>query len=74
MTDHMIRFPRPNGFTVLVPLSSGRSWFGADTNLRIVDSGYKGRNRYAVCRNDGTVVGFAQSVDAAHTMCQRAAF
>lgn len=70
MIDHMIRFPQ--GFSV--PLSSGVSWFGADTNLRIVDSARKGRNRYAVCRNDGTVVGFAQSKDAAYTLCQRAAF
>lgn len=69
MTDYMIRFPKG----VAVPLSSGVRWSNGTASLRIVDSGYKCIVRYAVCRENGTVVGFAQSMPQARILCQRVA-
>jgi hypothetical protein len=69
----MIRFPRPNGHSVLVPLDSGITWTNGVTTLRIVDSGYAGPNRWAVASRDGAVFGFRSSRPAATTLAQRVA-
>jgi hypothetical protein len=69
----MIRFPRPNGHSVLIPLDSGITWTNGVRTLRIVDSGYAGPNRWAVADHDGTVYGFRSSQAAASTLAQRVA-
>lgn len=69
MIDHMVSFPPVNGHAVAVPLSSGVAWYGGDARLWIVDSGRKGRKRYAVCRDNGMVIVYAKSMDEARTLC-----
>lgn len=70
MNDHMVSFPPVNGHSVAVPLSSGVAWYGGDARLWIVDSGRKGRKRYAVCRDSGVVVVYVKSMDEARTYCR----
>jgi hypothetical protein len=69
----MIRFPRPNGRSVLLPLDSGITWTNGVRTFRIIDSGYAGPNRWAVADRDGTVFGFRSSREAASTLAARVA-
>ena len=69
MNDYMVSFPPVNGHAVAVPLSSGVAWYGGNARLWIVDSGRKGRKRYAVCRDNGMVIVYAKSMDEARTLC-----
>lgn len=68
----MITFPRPFGGTVSVPVQGVR-WSGGNLSLTIVDSGYKGRSRYAVVADGERVVGYAPSMEAARVIARRAA-
>jgi hypothetical protein len=68
-----VRFPRPNGHSVLIPLDSGITWTNGVRTLRIIDSGYKGASRWAVADREGNIYGFRSSREAATTLAQRVA-